>query len=42
MAIIGMDVHRAFGKAVAAEAKTRRRLGRVDLRRDRLEALPQP
>jgi transposase len=38
MAIIGMDIHRAFAEAVAVEGKTRRRLGRVDMRRDRLEA----
>jgi transposase len=38
MAIIGMDIHRAFAEAVAVEGKTRRRLGRIDLRRDRLEA----
>jgi transposase len=38
MAIIGMDIHRAFAEAVAVEGKTRRRLGRVELRRDRLEA----
>ena len=38
MAIIGMDIHRAFAEAIAVEGKTRRRLGRIDLRRDRLEA----
>jgi transposase len=38
MAIIGMDIHRAFGEVVAVEGRTRRHLGRVDLRRDRLEA----
>jgi transposase len=38
MAIIGMDIHRTFAEAVAVEGKTRRRLGRIDLRRDRLAA----
>jgi hypothetical protein len=38
MAIIGTDLHRAFAEAVAVEGKTRRRLRRVDMRRDRLEA----
>lgn len=28
MAIIGMDIHRAFAEVVAVEGKTRRRLGR--------------
>ena len=38
MAIIGMDIHRAFAEVVAVEGKTRRRIGRVDMRRERLEA----
>ncbi len=38
MAIIGMDIHRAFGEVVAVEGRTRRHLSRVDLRRDQLEA----
>lgn len=38
MRVIGMDIHRAFAEVVALEGKTRRRLGRVDMRRDRLEA----
>jgi transposase len=33
-----MDIHRAFAEVVALEGKTRRRLGRVDMRRDQLEA----
>ena len=36
MAIIGMDIHRAFAEVVALEGKSRRRLGRIDMRRDRL------
>ena len=39
MAIIGMDIHRAFAEAVAVDGNTRRRLGHVDMRRDRLQAL---
>ena len=38
MAIIGMDIHRAFAELVALEGKSRRRLGRIDMRRDRLAA----
>lgn len=38
MAIIGMDIHRAFAEVVALEGKSRRRLGRIDMRRDRLAA----
>ena len=38
MAIIGMDIHRAFAEVVALEGKTRRRLGRIDMRLDRLAA----
>ena len=41
MAIIGMDIHRAFAEAVAMEGKTCRRLGRIELRRDRLAAFAQ-
>jgi transposase len=38
MAIIGMDIHRAFAEVVALEGKSRRRLGRIAMRRDRLAA----
>jgi len=38
MTIIGMDIHRAFAEVVALEGKSRRRLGRIDMRRDRLAA----
>ena len=39
MRIIGLDIHRGFGEAVAWEDGRLRRLGRVDMRRDLLEAL---
>jgi transposase len=38
MRIIGLDIHRAFAEAVAWEDGQLRRLGRVDMRRDLLEA----
>jgi hypothetical protein len=38
MRIIGLDIHRAFAEAVAWEDGKLRRLGRVDMRRDRLKA----
>jgi transposase len=38
MAIIGVDIHRAFAEEITVEGKTRRRLDRIDLPRDRLEA----
>ena len=38
MAIIGMDIHRAFAEVVALEGKSRRRLGRIAMRCDRLAA----
>ena len=38
MRIIGLDIHRAFAEAVAWENGKLRRLGRVDMRRDRLGA----
>jgi hypothetical protein len=38
MRIIGLDIHRAFTEAVAWEDGRLRRLGRVDMRRDLLEA----
>ena len=38
MAIIGMDIHRAFAEVVALAGKSPRRLGRIDMRRDRLAA----
>ena len=38
MCIIGLDIHRAFAEAVAWEDGRLRRLGRVDMRRDLLEA----
>jgi transposase len=37
MRIIGLDIHRAFAEAVAWEDGKLRRLGRVDMRRDRLK-----
>jgi hypothetical protein len=36
MRIIGLDIHRAFAEAVVWEDGKLRRLGRVDMRRDRL------
>src|SRR5215210_4328641 len=38
MRIIGLDIHRAFAEAVAWENGKLRRLGRIDMRRDRLGA----
>jgi hypothetical protein len=38
MAIIGMDIHRAFAEVVALEGKSRRWLGRIAMRCDRLAA----
>jgi transposase len=38
MRIIGMDIHRVFAEAVALLDGKTTRLGRVDMRRDRLEA----
>jgi len=38
MCIIGLDIHRAFAEAVAWEDGKLRRLGRVDMRRNLLEA----
>src|SRR5262249_6235714 len=38
MAIIGMDIHRAFAEVVALEGKSRRRLGQIAMRCDRLAA----
>ncbi|MGX9576972.1 hypothetical protein [Mesorhizobium sp. f-mel] len=38
MRIIGLDIHRAFAEAVAWEDGRLRRLGRVDMRRELLEA----
>src|SRR5215213_3088774 len=38
MRIIGLDIHRAFAEAVAWEDGKLRRLRRVDMRRDRLDA----
>src|SRR5215213_262027 len=39
MRIIGLDIHRAFAEAVAWEDGKLRRLRRVDMRRDRLDAV---
>ena len=40
MRVIGMDIHRVFAEVVAwLDGKTTR-LGRVDMRRDRLESSP--
>ena len=38
MCIIGLDIHRGFGEAVAWEHGRLRRLGRVNMQRDRLAA----
>jgi len=38
MRIIGLDIHRAFAEAVAWEDGRLRRLGRIDMRRDLLDA----
>src|SRR3954454_23529232 len=38
MRIIGLDIHRAFAEAVAWEDGKLKRLGRIDMRRDRLNA----
>jgi UDP-N-acetyl-D-mannosaminuronate dehydrogenase len=38
MRIIGLDIHRAFAEAVAWENGKLKRLGRIDMRRDRLDA----
>lgn len=38
MRIIGLDIHRGFGEAVACEDGKLKRLGRVDMRRDLLGA----
>ena len=38
MCIIGLDIHRGFGEAVAWEDGRLRRLGRVNMQRDRLAA----
>jgi transposase len=38
MRIIGLDIHRAFAEAVAWQDGRLKRLGRVDMRRDRLNA----
>ena len=41
MRIIGLDIHRAFAEAVACEDGQLTRLGRVDMRRERLAAFAQ-
>jgi len=41
MRIIGLDIHRAFAEAVACEDGQLKRLGRVDMRRERLAAFAQ-
>nr|WP_262032553.1 IS110 family transposase [Microvirga sp. Mcv34] len=38
MRIIGLDIHRAFAEAVLWQDGQLKRLGRIDMRRDRLEA----
>ena len=38
MRIIGLDIHRAFGEAVAWDDGKLKRLGRIDMRRPLLEA----
>jgi transposase len=38
MRIIGLDIHRAFAEAVAWQDGKLKRIGRIDMRRDRLEA----
>jgi hypothetical protein len=37
MRIIGLDIHRAFAEAVAWQEGKLKRIGRIDMRRDRLE-----
>ncbi len=38
MRIIGLDIHRAFAEAVAWQDGKLTRIGRIDMRRDRLQA----
>jgi hypothetical protein len=38
MRIIGLDIHRAFAEAVAWQEGKLKRIGRIDMRRDRLTA----
>ena len=38
MRVIGMDIHRVFAEAVALLGGKPTRLGRIEMRRDRLEA----
>ena len=38
MRIIGLDIHRAFAEAVAWENGKLKRLGRINMHRDRLDA----
>jgi hypothetical protein len=38
MRIIGLDIHRAFAEAMAWEDGRLKRLGRIDMRRERLAA----
>ena len=38
MRIIGLDIHRAFAEAVAWQEGKLKRIGRIEIRRDRLEA----
>ena len=39
MRVIGLDIHRVFAEAVALEDGRLTRLGRIEMRRDRLAAL---
>jgi transposase len=41
MRVIGLDIHRVFAEAVVLEAGKLNRLGRVEMRRDRLTAFAQ-
>lgn len=41
MRIIGLDIHRAFAEAVALEDGVCRRLGRIGMTRDQLEAFAE-
>ena len=41
MRIIGLDIHRAFAEAVILEDGIHRRLGRVEMTRDRVAAFAE-
>ena len=41
MRVIGLDIHRVFAEAVTLEAGELSRLGRIEMRRDRLTVFAQ-